>query len=86
MDVFGEDLDSGSISHKYWDGYQWGPSVQALEDLGGPSNAPGGSPGAVSRNTSLIEYVQLSIRIFVVRCHVIQKIDVEPFQHIPSQL
>ena len=56
MDVFGEDLESGSISHKYWDGYQWGPSVQTLEDLGGPSNA-GGSPGAISRNQSLIEYV-----------------------------
>ena len=55
MDVFGEDLETGSIRHKYWDGYQWGPSVQALEDLGGPSNAPCGSPGAVSRNESLIE-------------------------------
>ena len=86
MDVFGEDLETGSIRHKYWDGYQWGPSVQALEDLGGPSNAPCGSPGAVSRNESLIEYVQLSVRIFVVRCHVTKETDVNPFQHIPSQL
>ena len=63
MDVFGEDQDSGDVSHKYWDGYQWGPSAEELEDLGGPSDARG-PPGAVSRNASLIEYVQLSIRAF----------------------
>ena len=66
MDVFGEDLDSGNIDHKYWDGYQWGPSVQALEDLGS-GDGQGGPPGAVSRNTSLMEYVQLLIREFLYR-------------------
>lgn len=85
MDVFGEDLNSGSINHKYWDGYQWGPSVQALEYLGGNSSA-GGSPGAISRNQSLIEYVQLSAQITHVPCHVNKETDVEPFQHIPRQL
>ena len=79
MDVFAENPDSGNISHKYWDGYQWGPTVQTLEDLGGPSYALGGSPGAISRNESLIEYVQFSVRIFVVRWHVYKKTDVEPF-------
>ncbi len=63
MDVFGEDLESGNIDHKYWDGYQWGPSVQALEDLGA-GNGQGGPPAAVSRNASLMEYVPLSIRKF----------------------
>ena len=89
MDVFGEYLDSGNISHKYWDGYQWKPDPQTLEDLGGPSDATygsqGGPPGAISRNISRIEYVQLSVQIFVARCHVDKKADVEPFQHIPSQ-
>ena len=63
MDVFGEDLKSGNIDHKYWDGYQWGPSVQALEDLGA-GDGQGGPPAAVSRNTSLMEYVQPSSRTF----------------------
>ena len=54
MDVFGEDADSGSVSHKYWDGYQWGPSVKELEKLGGTVDGP---PTALSRNASLMEYV-----------------------------
>ena len=60
QDVFGQDEESGNTKHKYWDGYQWGPSVQDLEDLG---NSPGygGPPSAISRNTSLIECVQLII-------------------------
>ena len=61
MDVFGQDLKSGNIDHKFWDGYQWQPSVEALEDLG-PSEGQGGPPAAVSRDTSLMEYVQRSIR------------------------
>ena len=66
MDVFGQDLKSGDIDHKFWDGYQWQPSVEALEDLG-PGEGLGGPPAAISRDTSLIEYVQRSIRTFY--CH-----------------
>ncbi|CAF9936654.1 MAG: hypothetical protein HETSPECPRED_010407 [Heterodermia speciosa] len=34
MDVFGTNLDTGNLSHKWFDGYQWGPSNDALEALG----------------------------------------------------
>lgn len=67
MDVFGQNQSSGSIDHKYWDGYQWGPSVQALEDLGA-GDGQAGPPAAISRNTSLMEYVQLLIRTIHYRC------------------
>lgn len=44
-DVYGIGSSDGSVQHKYWDGYQWGPSVEKLESLGGFSSSP---PAAVS--------------------------------------
>ena len=52
MDVFGNNMDTRALSHKFWDGYQWQPSVQDLENLG---DNYGGPPGAVSGNTSIME-------------------------------
>ena len=83
MDVFGQNLDSGDIDHKFWDGYQWQPSVEALEDLGAGGGL-GSPPAAVSRNTSLMEYVLLSSRTIHINlaafvngcCHVHKKTDV----------
>ncbi len=45
LDVLGSCLTHGNVKHKYWDGYQWGPSVAALESLGGFTSSP---PAAVS--------------------------------------
>ena len=52
LDVYAVDAASGDIAHKYWDGYQWGPSVEKFELLGGGFNKP---PSAVSANTSLMD-------------------------------
>lgn len=52
LDVYGKDQDSGNVSHKWWDGYQWGPSVGDLELLGGDFDTP---PSAVSGNTSKMD-------------------------------
>lgn len=46
MDVFGSHPSTGEISHKWFDGYQWGPSVDGLESLGGIKFAS--APSAVS--------------------------------------
>lgn len=35
MDVFGLDSNTKNVSHKLWGGYQWDPSVDGLESLGG---------------------------------------------------
>lgn len=40
LDVFASGLNDGSVQHKYWDGYQWGPSVKELESLGGSTSSP----------------------------------------------
>ena len=45
LDFFATDKSSGFITHKYWDGYQWGPSVSDLENLGGDFTLP---PSAIS--------------------------------------
>jgi hypothetical protein len=52
LDVYGKHQASGDVSHKYWDGYQWGPSVGDLELLGGDFDTP---PSAVSGNTSKMD-------------------------------
>lgn len=52
LDVYGNDQASGNVSHKWWDGYQWGPSVGDLELLGGDFDTP---PSAVSGNTSKMD-------------------------------
>ena len=49
LDVYAIAAESGDIAHKYWDGYQWGPSVDKLEILGGGFDR---SPSAVSDNSS----------------------------------
>ena len=45
LDVYASGLSDKDIQHKYWDGYQWGPSVKELESLGGYTESP---PVAVS--------------------------------------
>ena len=41
MDVYANDGLSDYVSHKWWDGHQWGPSASKLETLGGNlSTAP----------------------------------------------
>lgn len=35
IDVFANAASSGNVSHKWWDGYQWGPSASTVENLGG---------------------------------------------------
>lgn len=52
MDVYGKHQASGDVSHKYWYGYQWGPSVEDFELLGGDFDTP---PSAVSGNTSKMD-------------------------------
>lgn len=49
LDVYGVDKASGDLAHKWWDGYQWGPSVEGVELLGDGSLI---SPSAVSGNSS----------------------------------
>ena len=39
MDIYGQDAVSGTISHKWWDGYQWRPSWNTTEDLGAEAAA-----------------------------------------------
>lgn len=46
MDVFGSQSSTGEVSHKWYDGYQWGPSVDGLESLGGVQSPS--APSAVS--------------------------------------
>lgn len=45
MDVYANDGFSGNVSHKWWDGQQWGPSSSELELLGGNVSS---APAAVS--------------------------------------
>lgn len=45
LDVFANDGLSGNVSHKWWDGHQWGPSASGLEILGGNVSSV---PAAVS--------------------------------------
>ncbi|KAL9102157.1 MAG: hypothetical protein Q9163_002657 [Psora crenata] len=45
LDVYATDASSGQLAHKWWDGYQWGPSSEDTELLGGDSL---GYPSAVS--------------------------------------
>ena len=46
MDIYGLD-DHGNLAHQYWDGYQWGPSYDKIEALGGKFKSPptAASPG-----------------------------------------
>lgn len=44
FDVFATGSE-GDVKHKFWDGYQWQPSVKGLESLGGYTDGP---PTAVS--------------------------------------
>ncbi len=38
-DIFGQDAENGTISHKWWDSYQWNPSGTAMENLGAEAAA-----------------------------------------------
>ncbi|KAL9131701.1 MAG: hypothetical protein Q9217_000442 [Psora testacea] len=38
LDVFG--LTANNLTHKYWDGYQWGPTASTLETLGNGLASP----------------------------------------------
>ena len=55
MDVYGVD-DHGSIAHQYWDGYQWGPSWDKIETLGGDFASP---PTAVSRSIGKMDVFEV---------------------------
>ena len=52
MDVYGNDVETGNVSHKWWDGYQWNPSSAQLELLGGSFKTP---PAAISSNTGRMD-------------------------------
>ena len=52
LDVYGVDKATGDLAHKWWDGYQWGPSAKDIELLGGGSLS---NPSAVSGNTSKMD-------------------------------
>ena len=56
MDVYGVD-DHGSVAHQYWDGYQWGPSWDKIEDLGGKFTSP---PSAISPAEGRMEIFQVA--------------------------
>ena len=56
MDVYGVD-DQGHIAHQYWDGYQWGPSYDKIEALGGEFTSP---PTAVSDALGKMDIFQVS--------------------------
>lgn len=45
MDIYGVWGKDDESAHQYWDGYQWGPSWNTIEPLGGNFNSP---PSAVS--------------------------------------
>ena len=45
LDVYNLDKASENLAHKWWDGYQWGPNADVLENLGGDFV---GSPAAVT--------------------------------------
>ena len=55
MDVYGVD-DHGNIAHQYWDGYQWGPSYDQIETLGGQFTSP---PTAVSPGEKKMDLFQV---------------------------
>lgn len=38
-DIYGHNAENGTISHKWWDGYQWNPSGNTMEDLGAEAAA-----------------------------------------------
>lgn len=56
MDVYGND-GNGSITHQYWDGYQWGPSYNTIEALGGDFDSP---PTAVACGTGNMHIFSLA--------------------------
>ena len=55
VDAFGVD-DHGSLAHQYWDGYQWGPSFDQIETLGGEFASP---PTAVSTGTGRLDIFEV---------------------------
>ena len=56
MDVYGVD-NHGELAHQYWDGYQWGPTYDKIEALGGDFDSP---PTAVSPSTGRMEVFQVA--------------------------
>ena len=56
MDVYGVSEDD-SVAHQYWDGYQWGPSYDKIEDLGGDFDFP---PKAISPGKEKMDIFQVS--------------------------
>ena len=56
MDVFGISKDD-SVAHQYWDGYQWGPSYDKIEGLGGDFDFP---PKAISPGKEKMDTFQVS--------------------------
>lgn len=40
IDAYGNEKVSGSVRHKFWDGYQWNPSGLQLEPLGSQPASP----------------------------------------------
>ena len=55
MDVFG--ITGNSVAHQYWDGYQWGPSYDKIEVLGGEFDSP---PKAISPGKEKMDIFQVS--------------------------
>ena len=55
MDVYGINKDD-SIAHQYWDGYQWGPSWDQVEVLGGDFDSP---PKAISPGEGRMDIFQV---------------------------
>ncbi len=55
MDVYGVD-NHGNAAHQYWDGYQWGPSYNKIETLGGGFDSP---PTAVSPGFGKMDLFQV---------------------------
>ena len=39
IDIFGQNVENGAISHKWWDGYQWNPTGNLMEELGAEAAA-----------------------------------------------
>lgn len=52
MDIYGQSSTSANLTHQFWDGYQWGPSWDKVELLGGDSASP---PTAVSADTGRMD-------------------------------
>ncbi|KAI4213352.1 MAG: hypothetical protein LQ351_004093 [Letrouitia transgressa] len=52
VDAYGNEKTSGSVRHKFWDGYQWNPSGLELEPLGTQAVSP---TAAISAGPSLVD-------------------------------